>query len=203
VSETSSRNDASRFNILINIQRLDRSRLGPAREEATLLAAAGSVVVVRAGTVRLLLAVVHPLEDVHEEGEKHETGTSDSAGEDGSVETGGEAKVGACWAGSGGETITDGCTNVASAAVSTSAVEDSDGDEAAHDEKVTDHSKNGEEGPATEATSHEGCEESVDDSTASHAFDSLGLLVDALMMILIFGYKWNVSEEWRRHTRSW
>jgi len=109
--------------------------------------------------------VIDPLEDVHEEGQEHETGTSDSAGEDGGVETSSEAEVGACWASGGGETIADGSSNVACAGVGTSAVENGDGDKGAHDKQITNEAEDGEEGPATEAASHEHGEEGVDDST--------------------------------------
>jgi len=133
------------------------------------------------------------LEDVHEEGQEHKTGTSDSAGEDGGVETSSGAEVDGGRANAGGVTVANWGIDVACAAVGTRTVENGNGDEGAHDEEVTDEAEDGEEGSATKAASHERSEESVDDSTASHAFNGLCLLVDALDVELVFNVRYKGS----------
>lgn len=177
------RDDTSSLNILVVVVGLN-NRLVSAGEKTTLLATARSVVVVGAGSLVLLLAVVDPLEDVEKERQEHKTGTSNGASEDSGVETSSKAKIGSGSAVGDRVSVTKWCVDAAGTATCASAVENGNGNESAHDEKVTKDAQDGEEGTATEAASHESSEEGVDDSTSSQSFNSLCLCVDTLEVTL-------------------
>lgn len=149
-------------------------------EKTALLGGAGSVVVVRAGSESLLLLVVAHESELHEGGDQEQKSSDDGNSEDSSVELASSTKVGgvgdvALVVGSTavGRSVTKRSSDIATAAVGTTAGQDSNGDEATHAKKVEDQAEDGKESNTSQAAGEKSGSESVQDCNTRDTLNGL------------------------------